>query len=180
MADKPSFPLPAALVVRIDSIEPHPDADRLEVVRFTIPVDYRVYGKHVAQLVTGKHYKRHGEGVWFTPGALLPGYMAEEMWQGKNGGKRFEVRAFPVRGVESSGLFAGAWWRKSPDHPFESWRFWKSHWKPGVDVSDYFGINTTRPLSSVAEQQADNLQVAAASTDAALGSTPAGGSFIRG
>jgi hypothetical protein len=168
------LPLPPAIVVRLESVKPHPNADRLDVLRFAIPIDYGKYGCYFATLVAGKHYKRWTEGVWFTPGSVLPGYMSDEMWSGP---KVFEVRAFPVRGVMSQGLFAGSVWRKTPEHPFEPWRFWKSSWKPGADVSDYFGI--TRPHSSVAEQPTSSRQVTDASSEgASLGSIPVAGSTL--
>lgn len=180
--DDAGLPLPAAIVVRLETVTPHPNADRLDVLRFAIPIDYRVYGCLMVTLVAGKHYKKGKEGVWFTPGAILPGYMADEMWVGH---KPFEVRDFPVRGVQSQGLFAGSIWRKTPEHPYEPWRFWKSSWKAGVDVSDYFGI---RLLSSVAEHRLSKSEVAAKTTEdggglppeanavEASGSTPAAGS----
>lgn len=165
-----AYPTVGAMVVRPFKVEPHPNADKLEVVTFLMP--FKGWTQREVTLVTGPHYKAHAEGIWFLPGSQLPGLVAEEMWLGK-GSKWFEVRAFPIRDVLSEGIFAGAVWRKTPDAEFERWRFWKTHWTPGMDVSDYFGV--TRPRSSAAEQAVSNREVAARE-NAPLGAIPAVGS----
>lgn len=170
---------PAAVVCRLQSVEPHPNADKLEVVRFSLPTVWRKGEPNAVQCVTGPHYKAHTEGVWFRPGAMLPGWLMEEMWLGK-GIKTFEVRSFPIRGELSDGIFAGSVWRKTPDAEFERWRFWKSNWTPGLDVSDYFGVWFPRPLSSAAEQPVSNRRVVVSqgigTAQAELSATPTAGS----
>lgn len=165
---------PAAVIVRILEVRPHPDADKLDVLTFRAPFPSKAEGARHVQVVAGKHYQSgpHGEAVWFRPEATLPGWLAEEMWL-SHGLKAFEVRAFPIRGEMSEGIIAGRFWRKTLEHQFELWRFWKQSWHPGEDVSDYFGV-WFRPLSSAAEQPVANRQVAA--RQSALGATPAAGS----
>lgn len=171
---------PAAVIVRIRDVQPHPNADRLDVLTFPAPFPTKELGARHVQVVTGKHYQAgaQGEAVWFQPGAILPGWLAEELWM-SHGLKTFEVRAFPIRGEMSDGLIAGRFWRKTPEHDFERWRFWKDSWHPGEDVSDYFGVWFPRPHSSVVEQSVSNREVAAANTSDGsnvVGAEPAVGS----
>lgn len=70
-----AYPPCGAMVVRIQSVAPHPNADRLEVVTFVQP--YPHWKQWHVTVVTGPHYKAHTEGIWFLPGSQLPGLAHE-------------------------------------------------------------------------------------------------------
>jgi tRNA-binding EMAP/Myf-like protein len=96
-----------AVVARISSIHPHPNADRLEIIH----ADF-AEGRTIC-LVTGKHYRIGDLGVWLKPGALIPGWLAHDLWLvGKNrSSENFTVREIEIRGVASPGLWVGQWYR---------------------------------------------------------------------
>ena len=147
-----------AVVGRITDIQPHPNADRLEIISF----DYgrgQLYDPvlpDIQSLVTGKHYRVGDLGVWLKPGAWIPGWLAHDLWLvGKERAQEpFEVREMPLRGVNSPGLWCGQWYRK--DSSKESrlrwddyqrgggrivegwieWARWNPEWRVGDAVDD--------------------------------------------
>lgn len=194
-----------ALVAQISSIRPHPDADRLEIIRLRWPAGPIVGG---VSLVTGKHYRVNDLGVWLQPGALIPGWLAHDLWLvgKKRANEPFEVRDIEIRGVASPGLWCGQWYRNDnskesalhASHLYEgggrlvngwiSWARWNPAWRPGDGVDSELDVRP-RPPSSVAEQPVVNRTVAAKTTTSsrpiagqgddaveASGSTPAVGS----
>lgn len=137
-----------AIVGRISSIHPHPNAERLEILHVDIP------GGTIC-LVTGKHYRVNDMGVWLRPGAVIPGWLAHDLWLvGKNRStENFTVREIPIRGVASPGLWCGQWYRNDSSKESKlradelargggevvegwiSWSKWNPTWKQG-DVVD--------------------------------------------
>jgi tRNA-binding EMAP/Myf-like protein len=156
-------------VVQIDEIFPHPNADRLEILRLTRP------GWGI-EIVAGKHYRKGQLGVYLPANALLPGWLAEDMWMVGSGNANRWVKVTPkmMRGIPSAGLFAGQTYMKvrdddrsvrryakleaeggstakaSPDgEEWVTWPIWQPRWKVGDDVGDYIGVQC--PDSSVSE-----------------------------
>jgi hypothetical protein len=137
-----------AIVARIFDVRPHPNADRLEIIRVS-------WGFPCVDLVTGKHYREGDLGVCLRPGALIPGWLAHDLWLvGKNRSDQpFIVRDIEIRGVASPGLWAGQWYRNDSSKESRlradelargggeivdgwiSWARWNPSWKPG-DVVD--------------------------------------------
>lgn len=106
-------------VATIDSIAPHPDADRLEIAQ--------VLGW---QVVVPKGRYRPGESVvYFPPDAVLPPALAERFGvaQYLNKGR---VRCARLRGVPSYGFAV------QPDDPA---------WAPGTDLAAHYGITKYTP-----------------------------------
>lgn len=150
-----------ALVCRIASIRKHPNADRLDLVDLTMHND----GVIDVTVVTGPHYRAGQRGVWISPGSIIPGYLAEDLWLCGRGGSNqwHEIGEKNMRGIVSPGMFCGEIYQKvrsdsrsveryeklksegaAPD-PFSdwiTWPFWRDHWKDGEDVSAYLGIRT--------------------------------------
>lgn len=124
-----------AIVVHIDKIEPHPDADRLELVNLTNGV----------QIVSGPHYELGCIGVYIPAGQTIPGWLAEDLWMVKKGNVSVDVEPRMIRGVLSPGVFAGAVFRNAPDRPWQQWPMWRERFKEGDDLSEYLGV---RPHAS--------------------------------
>lgn len=120
----------SARIVRIRGIDVHPNADRLVILRLNTGVD----------LVSGPHYEEGMTGVYIDAPALLPGWLAEDLWMVKKGDRWVPLEARIMRGVPSPGVFAGHKWRNSPDRPWQAWAPWRDRWKIGDDVTDYLGI----------------------------------------
>lgn len=98
-----------AIVGQLVDIRPHPTAERLEIMRIDI-------GVPTVELVSGKHYRVGDLGVWFRPGAVLPGWLARQLWLPVVDG-RFEVRNIDILGVASPGVWAGEWYRNDRERP---------------------------------------------------------------
>ena len=148
-----------AIVGRVVSIEPHSNADRLEVLDVLVSETPYVT-PHYMQLVTGKHYRAGDLGVWLADGARIPGWLAYQLWLvgKKRAAEPFEVRAMEIRGVWSGGLWVGEWYRN--DSSKESalraddlrrgggaevdgwirWARWNQAWKVGDVVAEELGI----------------------------------------
>lgn len=151
-----------AIVAHVDSIEKHPNADRLEVLTVRWLKDGQL-GHHA--VVTGRHYRVGQLGVLILPPAKLPGWLAEDLWLfGSERAKQlplFEVRAMQIRGEWSAGLFSGQVYRKDRDDPRSAERFaaqqrmagakvtdddwivwpaWRDEWAIGDDVAGALGI----------------------------------------
>jgi tRNA-binding EMAP/Myf-like protein len=140
-----------AIVCRVAKIEKHPNADRLELVT----VDYE-WG--ASTVVTGPHYAEGQLGIYIRPGAVIPGYIAEDCWLVGRGGSNAwtPIVTKNMRGIESPGLFCGAFYKKLRGDPrseerftlqgepldddWIAWRYWRDHWKVAEDVSAYLGI----------------------------------------
>lgn len=191
---------PLAVVCRIDTIRPHPNADRLDVIRVynPLPPDPRwpAYAAEDRELVTGKHYRAGDLGVWLKPGAWIPGWLAYQLWMvgKKRAEEPFEVREIEIRGVASPGLWVGSWYRNDSSkesalraddlrrgggtevNGWISWGRWDPLWEFGQAVDSQLGV-TSCPPSSVAEQLVANQQVAA--RQSALGAIPAAGSNLH-
>ena len=151
-----------AVVERLRAIEPHPDPriERLEIVELTSGV----------RLVTGKHYRAGDLGIYIRPGALIPGWLAEQLWL--VGRKRahawFEVREIPIGlgdgiKVNSPGLWCGQFYKhdtsaESLEHFADmaaaggvvgmrgeqegwiSWPYWRLEWREGFTLDGHLGI----------------------------------------
>ncbi len=151
-----------AVVERIRAIAPHPDPriERLEIVELTSGV----------RLVTGKHYRAGDLGIYIRPGALIPGWLAEQLWL--VGRKRahawFEVREIPIGladgvKVNSPGLWCGQLYKhdtstESLEHfgdmaaaggvvgtrgdqeGWISWPYWRLEWREGFTLDGHLGI----------------------------------------
>lgn len=176
-----------AVVGRIIDIDPHPNADRLDILRLEFPIGYE-------SLVTGKHYRVGDLGIWLQPGAWIPGQLAYELWMvGKQrASEPFEVREIEIRGVASPGLWCGRWYRN--DSSKESrlradelargggqvvdgwikWARWNDAWRPGDIVDAELGIGSS-PSSSGVEQPVSNRTVTVGSLPAS-GASPVAGS----
>lgn len=156
-----------SIITQIGSIQPHPNADRLDVLKLLmIPRRFETYGYN-QQLVTGKHYKAGDKGVWLMPGAKIPGWLAHDLWlvgktKASDTSYAFEVQQIPIRGVVSDGLWIGEFYQvdtssESHDHAKElldhggkevmrngvSWitpRYWNPSWKMGDSVDKELGI----------------------------------------
>jgi hypothetical protein len=98
-----------AIVGQIIDIRPHPNADRLEVIRIEI-------GFPIVELVSGKHYREGDVGVWIRPGAVIPGWLARQLWLPVVDG-HFNVREIEMAGVPSPGVWAGEWYRNDKARP---------------------------------------------------------------
>jgi len=97
-------------VVKIDSVEDHPDADRLSIVKIA------GYNCISAKLEDGSHRYKAGYLVVYIPeGALLPewvlkklGFWNEEKQKGTlSGSKGNRVKAIKLRGIFSQGVLYG-------------------------------------------------------------------------
>ena len=145
-----------SVVERIRAIEPHPDPkiERLDVIELTSGV----------RLVTGKHYRVGDLGIYIRPGALIPGWLAEQLWL--VGRKRahawFEVREIPIGlgdgiKVSSPGLWCGQFYKhdtsaeslehfadmeaaggvvctRGDDQSWIAWPFWRTEWREGFTL----------------------------------------------
>lgn len=153
-----------AIVGRIVDIMPHPNADRVEVI--TIRYNDDCAGCDV-RLVTGKHYRVGDPGVWLRPGAVIPGWLAYQLWMvgKKRAEENFVVRDMPIRGVPSPGLWVGQWYRN--DSSKESvlraeelergggrvvdgwieWVRWNPAWRPGDDVTEELGVDGVQTVA---------------------------------
>jgi len=149
-----------AIVSSIAHIEPHPNADRLEIIFIKVPPGLQ-------QLVTGKHYRSGDLGVWLKPGALIPGWLAHDLWLvGKNRSDQpFIVREIEIRGVASPGLWAGQWYRNDSTKESKlradelsrgggetrdgwiSWARWNRSWIPGQSVDTELDVRPCPPSS---------------------------------
>jgi hypothetical protein len=158
-----------ALVGRITEILPHPNAERMEIIRFDTGLGslYDPSLPDLQNLVTGKHYAVGDLGVWLRPGASIPGWLAHDLWlvgkeKASAGGYRFTVREIPLRGVPSPGLWIGSFYQsdtsaQSHDHArelqehggVETWRegqswitpaYWNDQWRLGDAVDAELGI----------------------------------------
>ena len=106
-----------ATVVRILSLEPHPDGDRLEIAK--VPTDY--------QVVVGKGDFQAGElGVFIPPDLEVPvdSPLFSFLSGRAKGSSRVRIRACKFRGVFSCGLLI-------PSNP---------SWVEGQDVTELLGI----------------------------------------
>lgn len=135
-------------VVKVETLEPHPNGDRLDVLTLTGGV----------KVVTGKHYRAGQLGVYFPPGCLIPGYLAEDLWlKGRVGCFQWtEVSGKNMRGIESPGVFAGEVYCKVRSDPrsvklfamrggsdegdWIRWPYWRDWWRIGDDVAAYLGV----------------------------------------
>lgn len=155
-----------AIVGYITNIEPHPNADRLEIIE-VLHAELGPPGADApsVRLVTGKHYRIGDFGVWLRPGAWIPGWLARELWLvGKErAAQPFEVREIEIRGVNSPGLWCGQWYRT--DSSKESrlraderalgggkvvdgwigWERWDLHWGLGDAVDEALGVTSMVP-----------------------------------
>jgi hypothetical protein len=132
-----------AVVEKITEIRRHPNADRLELIRFGDVL-----------LVTGKHYRVGDLGVWLKPGAQIPGWLARELWLVgvQRANDPFIVHEIPIRGVASPGLWCGQWYRNDSSKESvlhaedralgggtvsaDGWIGW-GHWNPDWRLGDY-------------------------------------------
>ncbi len=111
----------AVEVLSLANVEPHPNADRLELA---VVGNYRV--------IVGKNAFRPGDLVAYIPeGALLPDRLIEELGiRGYLAGSQHNrVKAAKLRGVLSQGLVYGA----------------REHWQAGEDVAEELGIVKWEP-----------------------------------
>jgi hypothetical protein len=140
-----------AVVSVISRIRPHPDADRLEIMTFP-------FWAGEVDLVVGKHYRAGDEGMWLRPGAILPGWLARQLWM-PTVDDEFEVRAMDMRGVHSPGLWCGRWYRNDSGVPSRlnsksraqgadrevdgwlHWGPWDPDWRLFDDVGDRLGVH---------------------------------------
>jgi tRNA-binding EMAP/Myf-like protein len=158
-----------AQVTTIQSITKHPNADRLDVLKVSliIPFHNSTNINLRFQLVTGKHYKEGDQGIWLLPGAVIPGWLAYDLWlvgktKASDKDYSFTVKQIPIRGVESCGLWIGKYYQvdtsqESHDHAKEllehggtevvrqgqSWitpSYWNPEWKTGDIVDKELGI----------------------------------------
>lgn len=134
----------SATVVRVDSIERHPSADRLLLLRLAASgIHGWTYGWTV---VTGDHYEQDQLGVYIEEGAWIPGWLAKDLWIG-SGSAWVHVDRRELRGIWSPGVFAGAKFRPNPGLAWQAWRGWSADWKTGDDVTAELGIVAFDPTS---------------------------------
>lgn len=129
-------------VHQIQAIVPHPNPEVTRLEKIDI-------GK--THLVTGKHYRVGDFGIWIKPGAIIPGWLAHNLWLvgKKRSNDPFEVRSISIMGCESPGLWVGAWYKNDKtkesreklegmfDDPrsaidedgFARWPWWDKEWK---------------------------------------------------
>lgn len=151
-----------AVVGRITEITAHPSADRLELLRIAYPRweprDPGIAGV-VVTLVSGKHYRAGDLGVLFLPGAVLPAWLARQLWLPVVDG-RFLVRDIEFMGVSSPGVWAGEWYRNDKEVPsrlnskaraqgadreVDGWLHWgpfQDAWTPGRHVDGALEVTT--------------------------------------
>lgn len=159
------------VVARVIEVVPHPNADRVEVIRISSSARIRIglvdgYAE-TTTLVTGKHYRAGDLGVWLQPGASIPGWLANHLWEaGKKKASdstyRFTVMEKQLRGIASPGLWIGKFYQtdtsaESHDHARElkehggietfregvSWitpPYWNPEWKVGDVVDAELGV----------------------------------------
>jgi hypothetical protein len=114
-------------------LKPHPNADNLSIGQV---------GDH--QVVVGVHYDEGTLGIFIPDGAIIPDKLAEEMWlKGKLAGKqKNRVKARPMRGERSDGLFYGSRFYEVKDGQ-QVWvesASWNHSWKEGDDVTAEIGV----------------------------------------
>lgn len=125
----------SAKVCEIVSIEPHPDADRLEIILVTGP-------GVVEKIVVGKHYKVGQLGVYIVAGQLIPNWLAKDLWMVGKGNSEdlIPVVIKNMRGIQSPGIFCGQTFQNDRDSPWQTWSHWQPDWKLGDDVSEALGV----------------------------------------
>jgi hypothetical protein len=124
-----------AQVVKVAAIIPHPDPEtiRLEILSLSNGIE----------IVTGKHYEVGQLGIYIPAKAMIPGWLAEELWLVAKGDAWFEVQSKVMRGVPSPGVFIGQRYRKDKDRPSFDWETfpqWRDRWVEGDDVAAYLGV----------------------------------------
>lgn len=129
------MPLPLAEIVAVNNVQPHPNADNLDIITIYSAKEDREH-----KLVTGQHYRTGIRGIYVRPGTKLPGWFAKDMWLSAKGDKWFSVKEIEMRGIASPGLFCGQEWQKTRDHALEDWPYWQGWFKLGTDVSAYLGV----------------------------------------
>jgi len=127
-------------VVRIYQIDKHPDADRLQLIKFKVDGTW-------LQLVTGIHYALNQYGIFIPLGAVVPDKLAEEMeLLGKLGGyNKNVVEALQKRGIWSNGLFYG---QEGPS--------FNPKWQEGQDVTEEIGVSFDESRVAVPDLSSGN------------------------
>ena len=144
----------SAIVCRIEKIEKHPNADKLELLNLTWSDRCELIDDekdHRVQVVTGPHYLVGSLGVFIEAGSFIPGYMVEDFWLGGRGSTKqwFQVVSKNMRGIESPGIFGGQVWQIDRTKLWRVWDGFKDWWTVGMDVSAYLGIRNDVPVGSV-------------------------------
>lgn len=136
-------------VVKIDNVEKHPDADRLDIV--TIGGYLCITNK----LEDGSSRYQTGDLVVYIPeGAVMPEWMLKQMdfWDVNRDRPAFRyVKAKKLRGIFSQGVLYGL-----EKGPYDSWALWVDGPKPyhrapdryvkeGDDVAEFLGIVKYEP-----------------------------------
>jgi RNA ligase (TIGR02306 family) len=135
------------LIVRIDRVEHHPNADRLSLIYFR---DYAVIS---AKLEDGSHRYNKGDLVVYVPeGALVPEYLLRQgFWDEKNNrgflaGSHYDrVKAIKLRGLLSQGIMYPVYHDEDGDDHIKGFNDAPSYIHEGDDVAEFLGIYKYEP-----------------------------------
>ena len=147
----------SAIVCQVINIEPHPNADRLELIHVSWPVRVESSSSllespavvaatfvpfETERIVTGPHYRIGQLGVYIAAGQQIPGWLAKELWMvgAANTEPLIPVVAKNMRGITSPGVFCGSAFQNDRTSPWQTWDHWNPDWRVGQDVSASLGV----------------------------------------